>query len=110
MMEQMTRPRMTHGEALAYMAAHPIEYATPEEEAALGITDDLVDRLVAAAHAIPLPHSGRPSLSSHGKESRRINVRLSDYDDAALTLAAERRGMKKTALARELISAGLAAA
>jgi hypothetical protein len=101
--------KMTPSEADAFLAQFSdadLEAMTvsPEEEARL--TDDDVNRIVSAVReSRPV---GRPSLSNHGSESPRINVRLSESDNRNLLDAARLRGVKTTELAREFIRDGLA--
>jgi len=101
----MTAPRMTPNQATAYLNTLPdADYITapPDEQ----IDAALAEQLIEAAHKV----GGRPSLTSPGRHSPQITLRLPATVNDQLTVLANQTGRRRSQIVREAIDQYLAQA
>ncbi|MDR0783644.1 MAG: ribbon-helix-helix domain-containing protein [Propionibacteriaceae bacterium] len=98
------KPRMTEAEARAYLATMTDEDFPTISREESGITDDLIERLVEAAHQMV---AGRPSLTAPGKHSPQITVRFAKPVYERLADLAKRTGRRRSQVVRDAVNAYL---
>ncbi|MDR2703057.1 MAG: ribbon-helix-helix domain-containing protein [Cellulomonadaceae bacterium] len=102
-------PRMTPEEAEAYLAQFSdADFESMTVSSEEDISEAQYERLVEAAHKIPLP--GRPSLTEPGETSPQIVIRLPAQMNAQLAKLSEQTGERRSTIVRKALGQYLAGA